>query len=80
MQSIGGSSSGYDNALLGEFSFLERIFHLLEMKLDDVLVKCADQCDSRNQEIFVERLRDKLIHNINYFDFIFTGGDPPKSK
>ena len=80
MQSIGGSSSGYDNALLGEFSFLERIFHLLEMKLDDVLVKCADQCDSRNQEIFVERLRDKLIHNINYFDFIFTGGEPPKSK
>lgn len=80
MQSIGGSSSGYDNALLGDYAYLERIFHLLEMKLDDVLVKCAEQCDSRNQEIFVERLRDKLIHNINYFDFIFTGGNPPKSK
>ncbi|MAP67464.1 MAG: hypothetical protein CMF80_07190 [Candidatus Marinimicrobia bacterium] len=80
MQSIGGSSSGYDNALLGEFDYLERIFHLLEMKLDDVLVKCAEQCDSRNQEIFVERLRDKLIHNINYFNFIFTGEQPPKLK
>tara|TARA_B100000886_G_scaffold335831_1_gene293602 strand:+ start:1849 stop:3009 length:1161 start_codon:yes stop_codon:yes gene_type:complete len=80
MQSIGGSSSGYDNALLGDYAYLERMFHLLEMKLDDVLVKCAEQCDSRNQEIFVERLRDKLIHNINYFDFIFTGGNPPKSK
>jgi hypothetical protein len=71
MQSIGGSSSGYDNAILGDFKYLEKIFHLLEMKLDTVLVKCAEQCDSRNQEIFVERLRDKLIHNINYFDFIF---------
>ena len=71
MQSIGGSSSGYDNAILGDFNYLEKIFHLLEMKLDTVLVKCAEQCDSRNQEIFVERLRDKLIHNINHFDFIF---------
>ena len=71
MQSIGGSSSGYDNAILGDFKYLEKIFHLLEMKLDTVLVKCAEQCDSRNQEIFVERLRDKLIHNINHFDFIF---------
>ena len=70
-QSIGGSSSGYDNAILGDFKYLEKIFHLLEMKLDTVLVKCAEQCDSRNQEIFVERLRDKLIHNINHFDFIF---------
>ena len=73
MQSIGGSSSGYDNAILGDFNYLEKIFHLLEMKLDTVLVKCAEQCDSRNQEIFVERLRDKLIHNINHFDFIFKG-------
>jgi hypothetical protein len=71
MQSIGGSSSGYDNAIIGDFKYLEKIFHLLVMKLDTVLVKCAEQCDSRNQEIFVERLRDKLIHNINYFDFIF---------
>ena len=71
MQSIGGSSSGYDNAIIGDFKYLEKIFHLLVMKLDTVLVKCAEQCDSRNQEIFVERLRDKLIHNINHFDFIF---------
>jgi len=71
MQSIGGSSAGYDNALLGDFRFMEKLFHMLELKLDTVLVKCHEQCDSRNQEIFVERLRDKLIHNINHFDFIF---------
>ena len=71
MQSIGGSSAGYDNALLGDFRFMEKLFHMLELKLDTVLVKCHEQCDSRNQEIFVERLRDKLIHNIDHFDFIF---------
>ena len=71
MQSIGGSSAGYDNALLGDFRFMEKLFHMLQLKLDTVLVKCHEQCDSRNQEIFVERLRDKLIHNINHFDFIF---------
>ena len=38
MQSIGGSSAGYDNAILGDFQYLEKIFHLLEMKLDTLLL------------------------------------------
>ncbi len=63
----------YNSSILGDFNYLEKIFHLLEMKLDTLLVKCAEKCHSRNLEIFVERLRDKLIHNINHFDFIFKG-------